>query len=560
MPMLQKITALKILRRAGLLLCAVFCLLGCVACSENSAPPRSVSDVFAVDVSVVYDGLPHSITIENTLLTDTVLYSTDGVSFSSSSPSFTDVGEYTVYYKVIRSGYSDFYSSATVTILPTVLTGISAPDLSFVYDGIPHYIQLFGVLDSDIVYFSLDGEYFSLLSPQLTEVGVYTVYYRVERSYGEYRDSCTVTIYPNIYGRYFHPSYGVIVLDEYNTDVSGTGLIDGEPFFVEDNILHYRDLSFTLLSDNDYVYRLNVNDSFLFFVSLSFGKLVISFDNDCAVISLVDDIILSLPDYNYCESGVIVNFIPLCFEQEFVYSSDITDITVTLSQRAVNPTTFNDVYVTYDGQPHSFDFSLSVIFLSSETEFTAVGRHTVSVVVLSDEYLPLITDVSLVILPDVSGVFISENNAIQIRDGLFYLNGELCGELSVYEDDWCFDGKKITSTDDGIVYDGEQYVATTDKVILLRVGDVCYVVKIQRDADQVVCTYDGNKLDITLYGDVLLSVSMSGSFSVLLNGSPHSSLSSQNSTLILGIADLAHDVILVEFVSDEPDADDKSFT
>lgn len=548
--MLQKRHIGNIIRHGGVLLLAVFCLYGFISCSSDDSASLTLSDVFANDVSVVYDGRPHSVSVFNTLNTDTVLFSLDNIAFLSSCPEFYDVGEYIVYFKVFRKGYREFSSYATITILPTVLSGISAKDISAVYDGIPRSISISGILDSDTITYSLDGLSFSSDIPSFTEVGEYTVYYRVQRPYGDYRSSCTVTIYPNLFGRYFNSDFGVVELSEYNvtfTDVSGSGLIYGEQFRVTDNILYYKALSFTLLSDSDCVYRLIVSDTSLFFVSGSSGKLTISFSDNRALIQLSDDVILSLPDYNYCESGDVIDYCNLCFEQPFIQSSDITDINVVLSFRAINRISFDAQFFTYDGLPHSFSFTVPVVFLSDEKEFVAVGRHTVSVAVLSDSFLPCVIDCVIVILPDISGVYLSSSHVIQILDGVIYLDGTSLGELSVLDDNWAYNNLSIIPTDDGILFDSVLYSSVSDPVLVVKVnGQFISAVSIPDSIDQVVGTYDGTALVLTVKNTLLLSVALCGSISVSLNDVQLNTVASDGSiSFFLGHADISAPVVVL---------------
>ena len=84
----------------------------------------------------VYDGAAHGITLGGVLATDTVYYSTDGVTYSSTlPPTYTNVGSNVVYAKVSRSGYSDWKGSAavTITLRPITVTGTTVSDK--VYDG-----------------------------------------------------------------------------------------------------------------------------------------------------------------------------------------------------------------------------------------------------------------------------------------------------------------------------------------------------------------------------------------------------------------------------------------
>lgn len=548
--MKQKITISDILRRSILVICAVFCFVTLFACSDDpSSALPSLSDIFAPDVSVEYDGRPHSVSVINTLPTDTVTYSTDNISFYPYSPSFTDVGNYTVYFKVVRYGYAEFSSSASISISPTILSDISSSDLSFVYDGLSHSPVIDGVLPTDNISYSTDGVSFSSSVPSFVDVGVYTVYYRIDRSYGEYKSSCSITILPNIYGRYFNPDHGVIVVSsDISFSVSGSGYIDGIPFSVVDEVLTYDSITYSLLSDSDHIYRLNVLDNSVYFIASASDYLSISFKDDVALIMLDDSLLLSVPDFNYCESGVIADYTDLSFTQAFSSSSlGITDISVELSSRSVNPITVDCVYYTYDGLPHGFDFNDDVIFLSDEHSFTDVGSYTVSVVFTSSLYLPKLLECSLIILPCIDGVYLSSDHVIQISDKDISIDGLLCGKLSILEDTWVWNDLPITVTDGGIVYNGISYSCVGSPVIAVYVDDIyCSYILISSDILHIHISCDGDVLTFTDEDNtLLLSVPFfCDSFSISLNGNPLSPLE-YSSSFMLGYSDFSAPVVVV---------------
>jgi uncharacterized repeat protein (TIGR02543 family) len=62
----------------------------------------------------VYDGQPHSITV--TAEGAAVTYSTDGINYNTENPTFTDAGEYTVYYKATKANHNDVTGSVIVKI------------------------------------------------------------------------------------------------------------------------------------------------------------------------------------------------------------------------------------------------------------------------------------------------------------------------------------------------------------------------------------------------------------------------------------------------------------
>lgn len=73
----------------------------------------------ADDCIVFYDGKNHSIDLS--VVTDDceILYSEDGINYSSKKPEYKEPGTYTVYYKIMRDNYATVTGSSTVTIKAT---------------------------------------------------------------------------------------------------------------------------------------------------------------------------------------------------------------------------------------------------------------------------------------------------------------------------------------------------------------------------------------------------------------------------------------------------------
>ena len=72
----------------------------------------------ADDCNTFYDGKEHSIDLS--VITDDckVLYSEDGINFTSKKPEYKEPGTYVVYYKIMRDNYATVTGSSTVTIKP----------------------------------------------------------------------------------------------------------------------------------------------------------------------------------------------------------------------------------------------------------------------------------------------------------------------------------------------------------------------------------------------------------------------------------------------------------
>ena len=79
--------------------------------------------VKADDYTDTYDGKPHTVTV--TADGAKVSYSADAgkyKTYGSTVSTFTDVGEYTVYYKAVKANHDDVTGSVMVKITPAVLT------------------------------------------------------------------------------------------------------------------------------------------------------------------------------------------------------------------------------------------------------------------------------------------------------------------------------------------------------------------------------------------------------------------------------------------------------
>ena len=119
-----------------------------IGCEEGStyaagSTTYKVIILHAEGESEVYDGEGYGISV--TCNGASITYSTDGTNYSSNNPTFSDAGEYTVYYKISKSGYNDVTGSKTVIISKRTLAvaawprsktyGEENPSLTYKYSG-----------------------------------------------------------------------------------------------------------------------------------------------------------------------------------------------------------------------------------------------------------------------------------------------------------------------------------------------------------------------------------------------------------------------------------------
>lgn len=166
------------------------------------APPT----VTARDYTGVYDGQPHSITVDAPAGAN-VTYSTDGINYSAANPAYTNAGTYTVHYDVDGAK-----GTAAVRIIPRTVSIRWSEETAFRYTGEPQApaAGAEGLLPSDACEVEVSGAQ--------TEPGEYTAEavrlsnpnYRLPASgtTQEFRIIRANTSAPST------PSYPIIVRDE----------------------------------------------------------------------------------------------------------------------------------------------------------------------------------------------------------------------------------------------------------------------------------------------------------------------------------------------------------
>ena len=124
-----------------------------------------------------YDGNPHSISLDVITPGVSATYATtEGGPYGDTLPEFTEVGEYTVYYRLYKELHVTEWGSATVTITePEVVEQeieYTAGDYFGAYDGEAHSIALDVATEGVAVTYATaeDGEY-TAEKPSFTEPG-----------------------------------------------------------------------------------------------------------------------------------------------------------------------------------------------------------------------------------------------------------------------------------------------------------------------------------------------------------------------------------------------------
>ncbi len=129
----------------------------------------------------------------------TLQYKVDSGSYSTTRPSATNVGTYTVYYKVVGNGNVNSVAEKSFTVsiakaTPTVTPPDAAAEL--VYDGQSHNLCTAGSTSVGTMQYKVGSGSYSTTRPSATNAGTYTVYYKVAPgdNYNTVEDHFNVTI------------------------------------------------------------------------------------------------------------------------------------------------------------------------------------------------------------------------------------------------------------------------------------------------------------------------------------------------------------------------------
>lgn len=126
----------------------------------------------------IYDGKSHGIIVDCRTDGVTILYSTDGKTYLTKKPVYTDAGTYVTYYKVEKDGYTTITGHAIVNIEEAVID-FTSYDYSGLYDGKKHSIEVSVKTKGCKILYSEDGVNYTSKKPEYEESGTYVVYYKI---------------------------------------------------------------------------------------------------------------------------------------------------------------------------------------------------------------------------------------------------------------------------------------------------------------------------------------------------------------------------------------------
>ena len=536
----------------------------CLGCGseEGGDGLREIEGVHAADVNAKYDGTARRIKIENTEGADEVYYGTsESGPWSGDNPEYTVPGEYTVYYRIVRAGCKEYIGSAKITIERGILRNITAEDKTYVYDGEEHGIEINGTTEGQEVTYSTDGIKFEK-ELRLKEVGEYKVYYRVRDEYADYMDDCAVEILPNISGRYVNEKNGEIIITgttvienekEYEMDygITGRGMYNNKEFAVTDNVLEVDGTSYEKLRADESIYKINANDITQYVIGKEKIRITTEQTGSDTEIRIDERTEITVKDRNYVEwikgTSVEREYTRNTTESEVRSRSEITEVEIELSKRGQLEFLIEEITAVYDGEKHGprIEFDGEIIY-ETESGYRDPGKYTVrAILVPKSEYLPKVVETTVEIYPDITGVYCSGTEVMELTTESAKKNGE-CVSLGKADAEWTIDGERAEITENGIKVGDREYEKTTDGILVLKLfGER----RIYMNVSNVVITTDGSNIDIII-DDEQVGCEADGGITVTVNGEGLNGIPSGDGSnemlYILGVVELTDAVVFLD--------------
>ena len=206
---------------------------------EVNILPMQITGVVAEDVRAYADGSEYSISVSGNPQGTQIYYIVNGVE-TTQKPVYSAVGSYSVPFVIRGENYADFSGTAMVNLLK--IDGHVAEGYKGVWDGNMHSITIHGAGKDDVIYYrvGLNGAE-TLVNPGFTDIGLYEVYYRLER----YLDGKlaytrsgmqTVNILPIDSPQIVVSGYNGVYDGGYHTGVTFTGNMDDVTAYYYDNV------------------------------------------------------------------------------------------------------------------------------------------------------------------------------------------------------------------------------------------------------------------------------------------------------------------------------------
>ncbi len=171
--------------------------------------PATFPDLGVQNTSSIYIGNPQVAYISATrrapdMTQITYLYSTtEGGPYTATPPSYTDVGEYTIYYQATNPNYKTLEGSFTFTVYPADISLWIQQDGTLTYNGQPQTPAIQAIADTKgnqpvtYTYSASENGVYSSQVPALTEAGTYWIYFKATApNHSEYAGTLRIIIAP----------------------------------------------------------------------------------------------------------------------------------------------------------------------------------------------------------------------------------------------------------------------------------------------------------------------------------------------------------------------------
>lgn len=410
------------------------------------------------------------------------------------------------------------------------LTGISAEDVKYIYDGKTHGIEITGTESGDGIKYSVDGERYTD-RVELKEVGEYTVCYRVERvGVGEYSGKCGATILPDISGTYVNEQ-GVIRLTHTTViadgsecgmeyDVNGNGETErGRRFEATDEKLTTDGREYRKKKENERIYRLEINGESKYVIGGERMRVEVRFDGSKATVTADGVMVAEKENSNYCKSATTAEIERRYGTNDVTIEADgtreQTDIRIELTRLEKREIETGDRTVIYDGVEHGIgiDPGYNAVYITSagatgtEPKYKEVNEYMYKVwIPATEKYLPETAEIKLRILPNIKGEYYTETEIIRITGiTTAEINGTVTAMSYGTDGKGTIGGKEFEMTPNGLSYDGKEYKKRgSETVITVHAGATRRIYGIATENADEIYVRPGTIIDGT--GAALLTV------------------------------------------------------
>lgn len=464
-----------------------------IGCNNPNAEERAGEEI---EITIIqseyeYDGEKHWIEVSGVKEGDEVRYSTDGEKWESARPEYSEPGEYEIYIRIDRRNSAAYIKQVTLVISRKSITGVFIRDITIIA-GREIKPNKEGTEETDEIKYSVNnGEYKDRIEI-IEEPGKYTVKYEIIREgEGKQNGEFTVTVLPDVSGTYVGNGEKVILTEttmttenskstiEYGID--GKGKTDSnETFQVSKDKLIMNNKTYDKQQENETIKELRINGKKYYVKSKDISRIEIKIKDNTAIVTVNNEKIAEIEEVNYVENIIGGEKIEREYITNTVTIKIITDITeIELTKREKEEPKEITTTRLYDGTMHGIEIETeyeNVMYYENgeykteQTQYKEIGEYEYTVIVMREGYVPSIIEGKLIILPDMSGIYIADNDVLEIDKYKAKLNNE------EVEYEHGIEGGKINGQtakygNGKIELNGKEYVKTNEKILVIEINN-----------------------------------------------------------------------------------------